>query len=63
MNAYLSPKAAAEYLAIHYRTFLALARREGLRPDAVIGARKRYLLTTLARLGEVLRERQEAGAR
>lgn len=58
---YLSPKAAADYCGIAYDTFTKLARQEGLRPDGIIGRRKRYTRATLDRLMRTLRARAERG--
>lgn len=57
---YLSSKAAAEYCGVAYDTFTRLARQEGLRPDGVIGKRKRYTRATLDRLMRTLRNRSES---
>lgn len=59
MTGYLTPKQAAEYCGLHYRTFLALAREQGLRPAAVFGARNRYTTQQLDTFGKTLRLRAE----
>jgi hypothetical protein len=56
----LSPKRAAAFLDIHYKTFLDLARREGLKPDGAIGTRKRYDPKTLRLFAKTLQLRNEA---
>lgn len=58
----LTPKKAAAFCSLHYRTFLALARKEGLKADAVYGSRKRYEPATLKRFGKTLAQRREQGA-
>jgi hypothetical protein len=59
-DGYLTPREAAAFCKLHYKTFLAIAAQEGLRPDAVFGTRKRYLPATLKQFGAVLVRRQAA---
>lgn len=61
----LSPKRAAQFLDLHYRTFQALAKENGLKPDANFGTRKgkRYAPETLKQFGKTLARRHAQGAR
>ena len=59
MSGFLSPKSAAVYCDCHYKTFLALARREGLVPDGRIGTRARYSVQQLDRFVKMLKLRAE----
>jgi hypothetical protein len=55
----LTPRQAAAHCGIHYRTFLDIARTEGLRPAGRIGARNRYTTAQLDKFMETLRQRHD----
>lgn len=56
---YLDVYQAAAYLGTTYRSFDALARRHGLRPDGLRGRARIYTAQTLDRFVAVLRDRKE----